>query len=80
MAKYNPGQTGGATRPIIRTVTSEDVAATYGMAVHQAMGLKAAPNANPGMLFTNPAIAGVQVKGQLGGGYFAPPKKSDKFV
>lgn len=69
----------GATRPIPREVTTADVNAAVGLTVHEGMGKYAAPQAHPGFLTTNPDLAGVQVKGQLGGGYFAPPSKTAKF-
>lgn len=80
MAKYNPGQAGGATRPIIREVDQSDINAAFEMAVHQRVGIRAVPNASPGLLVTNPAIAGVVVKRSAGGGYFNPPDKTSKFV
>lgn len=80
MAKYNPGRTGKATRPIIREVESDDINAAFGMAVHESVGIRAVPNASPGLLVTNPAIAGVVVKRSAGGGYFNPPDKTSKFV
>lgn len=65
-------------RPIQREVTHADVQAAFGLAVHEAY-IGVAPSAHPGLLTTTPAIAGTPIKGQLGGGYFAPPKKSAKF-
>lgn len=76
--KYNPNRVGNALRPIIREQDTVDVAARIDFAVHQ-QSLQAVPGAHPGALITQPDIAGSQVKGQLGGGFFNPLRKTSKF-
>lgn len=61
------------TRPIQREVGEADVIAAQGLAIHNAYtDAQFAPNVHPGLLVTNPELAGAQVKGQLGGGFFNP--------
>lgn len=66
-------------RPIQREVYNSDAWAGMRLAVHQAAGIGTAPQAFPGFLTTQPALAGTQVKNGLNGGYFAP-LKNEKFV
>lgn len=67
-----------ATRPIIREVWNSDRIAAVHLAVHSILGHGAVPQVPPGLLVTQPAIAGLQVKNGLGGGYYNPPSQRTK--
>lgn len=61
------------TRPIPRDVSEADVIASAGLAIHTAYtNAHAAPQMHPGLLVTNPELAGAQVTGPLGGGTVNP--------
>lgn len=60
-------------RPIIREPrSSQERSEAAELFIHNRM-LAVGPTAHPGILMTVPATAGVQVKGELGGGFFNPP-------
>lgn len=62
-----------AIRPIIREPrSSQERSEAAELFIHERMKA-VGPTAHPGILMTVPAVAGVQVKGQLGGGFFNPP-------
>lgn len=62
-------------RPIQREFYSDDFAASFQLAVHSGMGLRAAPSLPPARGYTNPALAGVRVAPSVVGGYFNPFNK-----